>query len=178
MLWLLQFRSVQFLIILWVLQVIYTAYATLQANINHKIKSIVIVLLFVTSYYTIIMSGVFLGTPNFSDDEQLGRLDGFDVITHQGVKEFAIMITTDTGPLLITMPFDNKAEASLDKAMNQFYSTGRPTMIRKRSPKQTKQAKDVPNADKTEFDNGTVEMFDFTDQVLTAKTPAPPTGGK
>jgi hypothetical protein len=177
MLWLLQYHSVQFLIVIWLIQVIYTAYATLQARFDHRIKSFIIVLLFITSYYSIIMSGSFLGTPNFSDDEVQGLLDGFDIFTHDGVKEFAVMVTTDKGPLLITLPFDIKGEANLDQAMNRRALTGMPTMIRKRSKRQMAalKARDGVDVDKAEFDNGQVELFDFTDQVLTAKTPDSPT---
>jgi len=113
----------------------------------------------------------------FSDDEVQGLLDGFDIFTHDGVKEFAVMVTTDKGPLLITLPFDIKGEANLDQAMNRRALTGMPTMIRKRSKRQMAalKARDGVDVDKAEFDNGQVELFDFTDQVLTAKTHDSPT---
>jgi hypothetical protein len=177
MLWLLHFHSIQILIVLWILQLIYTAYATLAGKIHHVVKSFVIVLLFATSYYSIIMSGKFLGTPNFSDEEQQGILNGFSTFIHDDIREFAVFITTSDGPLLITLPYTTKLEAKLDEAMKQLSNTGRPTMIRKRSPGQMSKLKKPgskdgkESGDNAEFDNGQTEMFDFTDQVLAAKPP-------
>jgi hypothetical protein len=167
---------VQLLIVLWLLQIILGSFALLKCNINHKLKAFGIIFIFALGYYTLTISGSFLGTPNFYDNEIQGTLNGFDVFTHDGKKEFAVLITTNNGPLLVTLPYTPKAESELDSDMNDKFTKGIPTLLRKRSEQQVdanSKNGGTPGGgqDGAKFDNGKFETFKFIDQLLTSKNP-------
>lgn len=131
MLWLLHFRSVQILVALWVLQIIYTAIVTIRTKFDYRIKALFIVGVFLTSWYTIVVSENLLGTPNFSNNDIEGVLDGYDIFMHDGIKEFAVMISTKSGPMLITVPFSSKTKDKLSNAMATETSSGIPIIFKR-----------------------------------------------
>lgn len=182
MFWLLSFPQIQFLILLWVLQLIYTAYATATSNINFYIKPVVIISLFVLCYFTIDISKNWVGTPSFTDDEIVGTLSGFDQFTYEGKEQLVIMVSTKTGPFMFSIPYDADTEKSLNKSMAQKITTGKPTIIRKLAVGQLidSSAKDTDNQSENSHDrhghgdgsggNGPMEFYDFTDQYLVPKS--------
>jgi hypothetical protein len=188
MFWLISFPGVQLLIVMWVLQLMYTAYATVKSTTNHHIKSLVIILLFVSCYLTIYISKNWLGTPSFTDDEVIGTLNGFDQFMYEGKTELAIMITTKNGPFMFAIPFDSQSEKDLQSSINREATTGKPTIVRKRSTKQQSyMAKLDPSYENDEHieqqgpegtmktpgsskrGGGQLEFYDFTDQMLKLK---------
>ena len=141
MFWLISYPGVQLLILMWVLQLVFTAFATLRSTMHDLTKGLVIILLFVSCYYTVDISKNWLGTPSFTDDEVIGVLDGYDQFTAEGKQMIAVMVTSKTGPFMFAIPYDPKTEKDLSQSMQRKSTTGKPTMVRKRSKKQLEVAK-------------------------------------
>ena len=181
MFWILQYPAVQLLLVLWILQLIYTAYATMTGKFDDRIKPFIIILLFVTMYSTVDISKNWLGTPSFTDSEVVGILDGYDKITVDNKPMFAIMATTKSGPFMFVIPYEKQTEKDLGDSMKKRADTGKQTMIRKRSSKQLELAKEgqdgKPGKGKpggkggptSGFDSSETEFYDFTDQLLIPK---------
>lgn len=184
MLWLLSFPGVQLLILMWVLQLVYTAFATLRSNMHDLVKGLVIVLLFVSCYFTVNISQNWIGTPSFTDDEVIGKLDGFDQFTAEGKQMIAVMVTTKTGPFMFVVPYDPQTEKDLNQSMQRKSKTGQPTMVRKRSKKQLEVAKGEGDQAGRPGQQGPesggrqgggqstdrqMEFYDFTEQLLVPK---------
>ena len=158
MLWLLSFPGVQLLLLMWVLPLIYTAFATLRSNMSDLVKALVIVLLFVSCYCTVNISQNWIGTPSITDGEEIGMLDGVANFEANNKHMMAIMVTTKTGPFMFAIPYEAGLEKDLMSSMKRRYVTGQLTMLRKRS--------------KSSMEGGGLgqaELYDFTDQFLTPK---------
>jgi len=181
MMWIIQHSSIQLLLALWIIQLIYTAYATVKTKLHDGIKAGVIILLFAITYITVDVSKNWLGTPSFTDDEVVGILDGFDKFTVENKPMFAIMATTKTGPFMFVIPWEPKTETDLKASMNRRATTGQQTVIRKKASNQIDVGKSTsggkPGTGKlggkggpeSGFDSGETELYDFTDQVLIPK---------
>lgn len=185
MFWLISYSGVQLLIFMWLAQVVYTAYVTMKGNVNNLIKVIVIILLFVSCYFTIDVSKNWIGTPSFTEDEVIGTLSGYDQFIVEGKHMLAIMITTKSGPFMFAVQYNPKLEKELNTSMQRRSATGKPTLIRKRSAQQieiaksalgdqsSKQESNVNKAhqgDGGDSPDGEMEFYDFTDQLLTPKS--------
>ena len=184
MFWIIQYPSIQILLTLWIIQLIYTAYATINGKINESLKAFLIVLLFVTMYSTVTISNTWLGFPSFTDDEVVGTLDGYDKMAVEGKTMLAVMVTTKTGPFMFVIPYNPKVEKDLSTSMNKKVTTGKPTVIRKKSSAQLELEKDKEEQDakagnkaglgkggpQSGFDSSEMEFYDFTDQLLLPKS--------
>ena len=186
MFWLISYPGVQLLILMWVLQLVFTAFATLRSKMHDLTKGLVIILLFVSCYYTVDISKNWLGTPSFTDDEVIGVLDGYDQFTAEGKQMIAVMVTSKTGPFMFAIPYDPKTEKDLSQSMQRKSTTGKPTMVRKRSKKQLEVAKGEAGEQEDQNGQGNtpgggrhgggggrsdspMEFYDFTDQLLVPK---------
>lgn len=184
MFWIIQYPGIQLLLVLWIIQLIYTAYATITCKFNELIKSFLIILLFVTMYYTVNISGNWLGYPSFTDDEVVGTLDGYDKMTVRDKTMIAVMVTTKDGPFMFVIPYSPKSEKDLSTSMHKKVTTGKPTLVRKRAAKQLELERDdeakegklsnVPGKGNSGplsgLDSGEMEFYDFTEQLLVPKS--------
>jgi len=172
MLWLLSLHEVQFLLAIWLIQLMYAAVVTVGCKWNWKSKAIAIPILFAACYQTIMVSNSLLGTPKFTNDEITGTLAGYAEFKNGDQKELAVLLITKTGPIMFAVPYDPKSETDLRQAMNQLATTGKPTLVRKKSNNQLQNAKQTNKNGKEGQGNqvsGNLELYDFTDQLLVPK---------
>ena len=127
MLWIIQYPSIQILFIFWIVQLLYAGYATTTIKVNDFIKSLIIISLFIITYYTVELSKNWLGTPSFTDDEVVGTLDGYDKFIVNGKEMFSIMVTTKTGPFMFVMPYSPQIEKDLSESMAKKSTEGAQT---------------------------------------------------
>jgi hypothetical protein len=180
MFWIIQYSGVQLLIALWLLQLLYAAYATVKGRFDDRFKPFIIILLFVSMYCTIDISQFWLGTPSFTNDEVVGILDGYDKITVEGKPMMSVMVTTKTGPFMFVVPYNSKTDDDLRSSMAKKADSGIQTMIRKRSSKQLDLLKSGNTGKEgnkgtsnggaaSSIGDGQMEFYDFTDQLLQPK---------
>lgn len=139
------------------------------------VAAFVMLLIFAVGYYTLIVSTALTGKPTFDTNGMSGLLGGFIGFDHDGEQYIAILINTQDGPKLFSIPYSEQDNQSLQEGMQKYIESGVPQVINGKQGNEQSEGKKTGNdegaAGEEGQEGGMLEVYDFAQDQLPIKQP-------
>lgn len=163
------YHDVQFLLVALLFMMLYSAAMAVHMRRRTLVAVVAIASIFAFGYQSMRASHAVLGRPAWVPGEITGFLRGYEKFSMNGKDWLAVLITTDSGPRLIAVPYTPKEAQQLEKGMQDMVKLGQAQVVRKRGDG-TEVGSGAPG---TGGDNpqegGTLEFYQFNQDFLEPK---------
>lgn len=173
MLYYLAMHDVQMLLLCFMSVILVAGSLSIYIPSKTYIAATVMLLIFAVGYYTLIASTAITGKPTFDTSGMSGLLGGFLGFEHDGEQYIAILINTQDGPQLFSIPYTESDNQSLQEGMKKYVESGIPQVINGKTGKEEDEGKKTGNdqgaAGEEGQDAGMLEVYDFAQDQLPPK---------